>query len=337
MQLSIIVPVYKVEPYVEKCLRSLMAQDLPPEQYEVIVINDGSPDNSREVVLRLQQEFSNIILLEQENKGVSVARNNGFARAQGRYILCIDPDDYILPNTLARVSNKAEKDNLDVLYLGFTILGETGIVEYTTDYAALAGQVYIGVDTYFKSRGSRVRDPDRSVGILYSNSFLKKHGLSYPVDVPFLEDGLFLAKVLCLAPRCAFDHQPFYQRTTRPGSATHSSLYYSEIARKGFIKAAVEIQKFASMYQLNKAQQYLINQATAKFVLLPLQSCIADKARPAFRDMVAELRKIGLQKLNLAGCMPVYANLGKVYNLSTTLFYNYYPFYAKVNKLLYEN
>ena len=107
IKLSIIVPAYKVEAYIEKCIRSLEDQDLPKDEYEIIVINDGSPDRCREIVEELQKEFSNIILINQENQGVSMARNNGIANAQGKYIMPIDPDDYVLPNSFGSIIKRA--------------------------------------------------------------------------------------------------------------------------------------------------------------------------------------------------------------------------------------
>uniref|UniRef100_UPI0030DB473E glycosyltransferase family 2 protein n=1 Tax=uncultured Imperialibacter sp. TaxID=1672639 RepID=UPI0030DB473E len=103
MKLSIIVPVYNVEEYLERCVRSLEDQDIPRSDYEIIVVNDGSPDNSKEVVERLQRELSNIILINQENQGVSMARNAGIDRASGEYLVVVDPDDYVAPNSFASI------------------------------------------------------------------------------------------------------------------------------------------------------------------------------------------------------------------------------------------
>src|SRR5690606_24149359 len=96
LRLSIIIPMYNVEPYIERCLSSLQDQDIPMEEYEIICINDGSPDNSREVVIRFQRQNKNIILIDQSNQGVSKARNNGINVARGKYLLFVDPDDYII-------------------------------------------------------------------------------------------------------------------------------------------------------------------------------------------------------------------------------------------------
>ena len=146
MRLSIILPAYNVAAYIEKCIRSLMQQDLNVSDCEVIVTNDGSPDNVKEVVEKLQKEFGNIILINQDNQGVSMARNNAIAVAKGKYIMAVDPDDYILPNTLNRVLTIAETKDLDVFYLGFEIFDEHGKSAWHTNYEKLEDQIYSGVE-----------------------------------------------------------------------------------------------------------------------------------------------------------------------------------------------
>ena len=131
--LSVIIPMYNVAIYVERCLRSLEEQDIPQENYEIICINDGSPDNCSDIVRGLQFVFSNIVLLEQENQGVSMARNNGIEAATGRYILFIDPDDYVEKNSLGRKLDIISRHSLDVLYTGFTILNASLQPKYKYD------------------------------------------------------------------------------------------------------------------------------------------------------------------------------------------------------------
>src|ERR1700733_12464544 len=126
MKLSVILPVYNVEPYLERCIRSLQDQNLKNEEYEIIVVNDGSPDNSRQVALRLMNEFANIVLIEQENKGVSMARNAGVERARGLYVLFVDPDDYVLPLTLSPLLDRAIKARAEVAFLGYYFLDANG-------------------------------------------------------------------------------------------------------------------------------------------------------------------------------------------------------------------
>ena len=87
MDLSIVVPVYNVEKYVRTCIESIFKQGLDEKCFEVIIVNDGSTDRSLEVITDIISQHSNIVVINQENQGLSVARNNGIAAAKGEYIL----------------------------------------------------------------------------------------------------------------------------------------------------------------------------------------------------------------------------------------------------------
>ena len=91
--LTYIIPLYNTETYVLKCLQSIVDQDLSPDQYEVIVIDDGSTDGSRAVVEGFAREHSQVMLLTQVNAGVSAARNLALEHARGRYLQFVDSDD----------------------------------------------------------------------------------------------------------------------------------------------------------------------------------------------------------------------------------------------------
>ena len=95
---SIVVPVYNVEAYLEKCLDSLVNQNF--DNYEVIIVNDGSTDKSKEIAQRYENKYSNVVLIDQKNKGLGGARNTGIEAVKGEYILFVDSDDYIHPDTL---------------------------------------------------------------------------------------------------------------------------------------------------------------------------------------------------------------------------------------------
>lgn len=115
LRLSIIVPVYNVADYLAKCLDSLLAQDIPQNEYEIIVINDGSTDNSAEIAKQYADKHSNIILINQENQGLSGARNTGIANAKGEYVQFVDSDDYLEENVLGGLLKQIEEHKLDVL------------------------------------------------------------------------------------------------------------------------------------------------------------------------------------------------------------------------------
>ena len=118
MNLSIIIPVYNVEKYLEKCLLSCVKQDVFYENYEIIVVNDGSPDNSQAIAERIAKQYSNIKIICQNNQGLSAARNIGMKYAKGEYIWFIDSDDYIEENCLGRIFTLL-KDELDILQIKY--------------------------------------------------------------------------------------------------------------------------------------------------------------------------------------------------------------------------
>jgi len=130
MKLSIIVPVFNVEKFLEKCILSLVNQDIDCHVYEIIAINDGSTDSSSIILENLKQKISNLIIINQENKGLSGARNTGFNAAQGDYIICVDSDDYLLPNTLKHLLYLVKKNNLDILEFAALGVDENQQIKY---------------------------------------------------------------------------------------------------------------------------------------------------------------------------------------------------------------
>lgn len=94
MDLSIIIPVYNVEEYIYDCLYSVL--NIDNLNYEIILINDGSTDRSGDIIKEFAKKYHNIKIIEQENKGLSAARNKGIQNAIGEYILFVDSDDYLL-------------------------------------------------------------------------------------------------------------------------------------------------------------------------------------------------------------------------------------------------
>ena len=117
IRLSLILPFYGVERYIGKCLESIYQQDIPEDQYEVICINDCSPDQSEQVVLEYAKKHANIKLIQHDkNKKLGAARNTGLKAAQGTYVWFIDTDDYIKENCLSQILDLCEKNDLEILH-----------------------------------------------------------------------------------------------------------------------------------------------------------------------------------------------------------------------------
>ena len=158
MQLSIIIPVYKVEKYIARCLESIYCQNFPKDYFEVIVVNDGTPDNSIGIISKFLDLYPNIVLINQSNQGLSAARNTGLDIAIGKYIWFIDSDDWIVNRSLHNVFSIIEKgyplivttliysyDNADLNFPERRIENSSLIYfsEYLTKYSVGASQRYI--------------------------------------------------------------------------------------------------------------------------------------------------------------------------------------------------
>jgi glycosyltransferase involved in cell wall biosynthesis len=323
MKLSIIIPMYKVASYVERCIHSLETQDLPHGDYEIICINDGSPDDCREIVETLQQEFANIVLINQENQGVSMARNNALAVAKGEYILPIDPDDYIHANTLNQVYQRVKQDDIDVLMLSYEILNLEDNEIWKPNFDSLINKTVSGPELYFSTRAPKFKDPDRSWAILYRKELLDKYSITYPKDVPYLEDGQFLGKVFSAAKNCEVSNLPFYVRTKRLGSATNSSLFYSDRAAQGFIKAAAEMQSFQRRFsdQLLPEQYLFANHIIARFILLTLMPSASKRDLKTFAKRANQLKESNFTKIDCRGVKRWHRKYAQAYNISPYAFF----------------
>ncbi len=122
MLFSVIVPVYKAERYLEKCVNSILQQTYT--DFELILVDDGSPDKCGEMCDAFAQKDKRIKVIHQKNGGVSVARNNGLSIIKGQYYLFVDADDYIVDDTLMRLADSISKNNPDIIVFGYTNIYE---------------------------------------------------------------------------------------------------------------------------------------------------------------------------------------------------------------------
>lgn len=128
IKLSIVVPIYKVDPYLPKCVESLLAQDLPKEDYEIILVDDGSPDRCGEICDAYAARYVNVKVVHRKNGGLSAARNTGIEVAQGEYVQFVDSDDYLESNVLKTLVDKMESDHLDILRFNYQNVNEHYVV-----------------------------------------------------------------------------------------------------------------------------------------------------------------------------------------------------------------
>lgn len=241
MKLSIIVPIYNVAPYLRKCVESLLAQDI--SDYEIILVDDGSTDNSGAIADEIlnthrQSPIANcqIKVVHQLNGGLSAARNTGISLATGKYILFVDSDDYLQPNTLATLLEQAEWDNLDVLRFRYQNVRESGeafapyrdMTNYN-DYSAVPTD---GLTFLNERMGNQC----------YVVQFLVKADLvRQELFTPgvYFEDTDWTPRMLLRAKRVASTDQVVYNYLWREGSITLSQKDIAKMRKQLDDKIAI--------------------------------------------------------------------------------------------------
>lgn len=151
MKLSIIVPVYNIASFIIPCLQSIIQVNLGVDEYEVIVINDGSTDNSLELVTDFASEFTQIKIFSQENKGLGSARNLGIENASGEYIWFVDGDDLVNSEYVSSALQVATQLDLDVLAFNFQPVNEKGNPDKWIDFKLQYkdGFTHTGAEFYY--------------------------------------------------------------------------------------------------------------------------------------------------------------------------------------------
>ena len=198
--LSVILPVYNVEKYLERCLNSILGQTLA--DIEVVCVNDGSTDNSEEIIKEYLQKDSRIKLINQPNNGAASARNTGIEAARGDYILILDSDDFLEENALLYMYNRSKSLDLDILITySYDLDNKTG--EKTLPAYHLKKQ-YLPSKEVFNYKDIPDYIFNFSVGWawdkLYKKSFIERYNLRFP-NLQNTEDVYFVFMSLVLADR----------------------------------------------------------------------------------------------------------------------------------------
>lgn len=213
LKLSVIVPTYNVEKYIRRCLESLYFQDIDHSLYEIIIVNDGSTDQSLNIVEELTAKWKNIKIISQDNAGLSEARNSGLQSAQGEYIWFVDSDDWIEPNSLQYLTSNLK--DLDILMIEHNIAKETTKTINNIRFEK-PNQTYTGIQILDQ------RNPQNCVPFyIYRKDLLIKNEIRFRKGV-YYEDSLFTPIILCYAQKIRFLSKAIYNYFQRTGSITNS-------------------------------------------------------------------------------------------------------------------
>lgn len=211
-KISIIVPVYKVEQYLPKCIDSILAQTY--HAWELLLIDDGSPDNSGHICEEYAQKDERIRVFHKENGGVSSARNFGLDNAKGDYVMFVDSDDWISVDCLAICMNEILKSNLDAVQFGFiSVTSNKENPKLKVATLPLDGEQYIQTNSFNVCAG----------GGLYKRVIIEENKLRFPIDLKLAEDQIFVLSFIEKAVRIKYLDHAMYYYLQREDSAVHTS------------------------------------------------------------------------------------------------------------------
>lgn len=220
MYLSFIVPAYNVESYIDRCIISLCRQNIHKNDYEIIIVNDGSTDNTLLKINSLISKYAenNIVLIDKPNGGLSSARNAGMAVANGEYIWFVDSDDYIEEDCLYDIKLYIEEFyKLDVLLFSTDYVYDDAPTIVNLRRLPL-GKYIKGSDVIFTDYRYPYSGAPFSI---YKHSYLKSLDLEFKEGI-YYEDSLFTALLLARDPQCVYLDKACYHYYIRENSITHS-------------------------------------------------------------------------------------------------------------------
>ncbi len=232
VKVSVIIPVYNAQQYLRDCLDSILQQTLT--DLEVICIDDGSTDNSREILNEYASKDTRVSVYAQENAGQGTARNYGVDKAQGKYLHFVDCDDLLTPDALELLYERAEKDKLDVLYYKDKQFAHSPEYEEAAEQQNEQRKNFFGyletnrIYSGCEILAQMVEHKERQGGVCYqffSSDFYRSRGLRFPEGI-IHEDELVAFQCLVSAERAGYASQELYLRRLREASTMHAKTSF---------------------------------------------------------------------------------------------------------------
>lgn len=259
--LSIIVPVYNVERFVEACLMSLINTSLSPQDYEILVINDGSPDRSPEIVRLFAERHPEYAIhcFDYENGGLSVARNRGLAKASGEYVWFVDSDDTINGKWLPQLCEQVMREKPDVAYFPFQ-------AEYADSYS---GKHIPDVNSYELAQTLSAEE-------FYSNLF--SFSGSYACFA-------WYSRMFLLEKKITFPSGIYYEDMVFTGIVSNRASKVSTFPYKLY---NYHIHEQSFLRERNKEEERVRNRLVASCLLFnERHTCLSDRIREKQLDAVS--------------------------------------------------
>jgi glycosyltransferase EpsJ len=255
-KVSIIIPIYNCEQYLEKCLNSLLNQTY--QNIEVFMINDGSTDSSENICKNFCALDKRFIYIRQDNKGPSAARNKGINMCQGEYIQFVDSDDFIDSKMVEKLINSISKSSSDWVMCGYKVFNNISQTDVLVDFPIEVIDSYdlisVFSDLYVKSW---FQGPCNK---LYKSDIIKINSICFDTSFKVAEDAQFNSLYLKYATRISFVHEPLYMYNKEVPTSLVSVYHQNYFeAHKIFFKDLKEFFEKFDSFKSYKNRFYMIS------------------------------------------------------------------------------
>lgn len=248
-KISIIVPVYNTEKYIKKCIDSILNQTY--NNIELIIINDGSTDNSENIIKKIIKNKSNVIYKKIKNSGVAHARNVGLDLVTGKYVGFIDSDDYISKDMYKELYETAIKEKSDIVTSGYNKCYKDKEIQYFPKDKTVFGKSVIESKDIFLNTNPYL--PLK----LFSMDLIKKNNIKFDEDLRIFEDLLFCYKLYLVANKISYVDESYYNYNCNNGTSLTNSF---SIKMFDIFKAIDRLKEYSNkLYgnELDKQIEYI--------------------------------------------------------------------------------
>lgn len=214
VNISVIIPIYKAEKYLRKCLDSVLSQDAP--SFEVVAVNDGSPDSCGEILKEYSAKYNRLKVITQTNKGLGGARNTGIQNSKGKYLLFVDSDDTLKEGCLSYLYDMAKANDADLVCFGIDFIKENGKTVFTYK-ANNCGCEKRAKEEYF----IEAIDNPYVCNKLYKAELFRETGICFP-ERAWFEDLATLPKTVLHCQKVLLTDKVFYNYLQRSDSIMHT-------------------------------------------------------------------------------------------------------------------
>lgn len=289
--LSIIIPVYNCAPVLKRCLDSIDYVNA-----EIIVVDDGSTDESARRVLEYSNNHPNVHLIQKENGGVSSARNLGIEAASGKYLMFVDADDYLVPDGISRVVDLAEAEAADIVKYNIVSIGnddsidKLSIKETQFSFEIICGQAAVlmrnDVSDY------------HVVDAVFRRAIIIDNGIRFHTDLLLREDDVFMGMFYCHAEKVVSTDLPLYRYIV---SSNWSSTHNQNIEKQ---RKLIESGYLAIGYRQNYVGKYcpeampLERLKYMRWVCMPKTAIKAGYSFKEYREVLGKFKELGCWPLD---------------------------------------